>query len=539
MFGFGGKFSESSATSVKNFPWFCNQNCEHVAKQTAQQDAQDRWKPCDRFLYDKTMTQEALRKIRVKKAQKLRRIGIEPFPSKASRTHSISAIIKNFDTIAKSVETVILTGRIRSVREHGGSTFFHFEDESETLQGYVKKDNVGKKDYQIFLDLFDIGDIVELRGTLFATKRGEKTLLVSSFRMLSKSLLPLPDKWHGLQDVEERFRKRYLDLVMNRGVRDNFKVRSKVIYELRSFLANEGFMEVETPILQPIPGGARAKPFKTRLNALKLDLYLRIAPELYLKRLLVGGFEKVFEIGRVFRNEGMDAVHNPDFTMIELYAAHRDYRWTMDFMEKMLHTLATKVFGKSIIQYGEYAIDLEKPFEKIDFTLLVKKYTGIDIWAISDKELEVYLQKHTVRMDKEMTRANMIDELYKEFCLKYLIQPTFVIYLPIELNPLAKANPENRKIADRFQLVIAGIELVNAFSELNDPIEQEKRLKQELKDYKRDAKRFDSDFIEALEYGMPPAAGMGMGIDRLVMLFTNSHAIREIILFPTMRPKRN
>lgn len=481
---------------------------------------------------------KALRKIRLDKLKKLRLLEKNPFPSTSERTHTISDALANFEELSKKETRITCAGRIRSIREHGGSTFFHFEDATGSIQGYLKRDVVGSETYAFFQNIFDIGDIAEFSGTLFVTKRGEKTLLVSDFRMLAKALLPLPDKWHGLRDVEERFRKRYLDLLMNKEVKQKFVTRSLLVKNLRSFLYQEGFLEVETPILQQIPGGARAKPFKTRLNALDMDLYLRIAPELYLKKLLVGGFEKIFEIGRVFRNEGMDATHNPDFTMIELYAAWRDYVWMMEFTERMLRTISRETLSSLSCVYGEWNIDLAKPFARIRFDELVKKYTGIDIWRASNEELRAYLKAHPVAMDKEATRANIIDELYKEFCRPHLVDPTFVTHLPIELNPFAKASENDPRTADRFQLVVGGIELVNAFSELNDPIEQQERLTQEVKDYKKDAKRVDKSFIEALEYGMPPAAGMGMGIDRLAMLFTNSHSVREVILFPTMRPKK-
>jgi len=444
-----------------------------------------------------------IKKIRLKKLQNIRKKGQNPYPIKTKRTHTIEEALLNFDRLSRTKTKLFLTGRIMSIREHGGSAFIHFEDGKGRIQAYLRRDKLGKDKYSFFLNNFDIGDFLEAKGTLFKTKRGEKTLEVSGYRMLAKSILPLPEKWHGLRDVEERFRKRYLDLIMNPEVRDKFILRSKILEEMRNILNKEGFMEVETPILQPIPGGALAKPFKTHLNALNLDLYLRVAPELYLKRLLVGGFEKIYEMGRCFRNEGMDYSHNPDFTMLEFYWAYQDKEKLMKFTEKIFIELLKKTKKTTQITYQGQKINFKTPWKRVKFLDLIKNVEG-----------------------KEP------DERFK-IAARKLIQPTFVTDHPLEMSALNKAREDNPKLADRFQLVVAGIELVNAYSELNDPVEQEKRFKSRLSQ-----ERMDKDFIEALEYGMPPAAGWGLGVDRLVALLTDSHSLREVILFPTMRPKQ-
>jgi len=445
-----------------------------------------------------------IRKTRLKKLEAIKKAGINPYPVRTKKTHSIEEALVNFGRISRAKTKLSLVGRIRSIREHGGSTFLHFEDGSGALQAYLKQDRIGEKNYKFFLNNFDVGDFIEVVGTLFKTKKGEKTIEVSELKILAKSLLPLPEKWHGLKDVEERFRKRYLDLIMNPEVRDKFIMRSKIIETLRSILLKEGFLEVETPVLQPIPGGALAKPFKTHLNALRMDLYLRVAPELYLKRLLVGGFEKVCEFGRSFRNEGMDASHNPDFTMLEFYWAYQDKDRLMKFTERMMTDLLKKTKKTLQITYQGQKINFKTPWRTIKFKDLIK-----DV--------------------KE--KGGGLDEKFKVACRK-LVQPTFVVDHPIEMSSLNKSKEDDLRCADRFQLVVGGVELINAYSELNNPIEQEKRFKSKMSQ-----DRMDKDFIEALEYGMPPAAGWGLGIDRLVAILTDSHSLREVILFPTMRPK--
>ena len=447
---------------------------------------------------------ENIKENRLKKLAALRRAGVNPYPAKTKRTHTIEEALADFEKLSRAKTKVILVGRIRSIRGQGALTFLHFEDGTAKIQAFLKKDQIGDKDYQFFLGNFDIGDFLEISGILFETKRGEKTVEVNDFQILTKSTLPLPEKWHGLQDVEERFRKRYLDILMSPEVKEKFKQRSGIIAQLRQILQEQGFMEVETPILQPIPGGALAKPFKTHLNALDMDLYLRVAPELYLKRLLVAGFEKIYEIGRCFRNEGMDAYHNPDFTMLELYWAYQDRDGLMKFVEKIISDLVKKTKGTTQISYQGKKIDFKTPWKRIKFDDLVKEKKGAGL-----------------------------DECFKETCRRDIIQPTFVIDHPSELTLLAKAKENDQKHADRFQLVVGGIEIINGFSELNDPQEQAKMF--ERADIELERK--DKDFLEALEYGMPPAAGLGIGIDRLIILLTDCHSLREAILFPTMRPK--
>ncbi len=471
-----------------------------------------------------------IRKNRIKKAKNIQSLGINPYPAKTKRSHRISEVMTNFKELAESQKEIILAGRIRSIREHGGSTFLHLEDETSRFQAYFKKDRLGEKGYKFFLDNFDIGDFIETRGILFETKKGEKTLKVSDFKILAKSLLPLPEKWHGLKDVEIRFRKRYLDFLMNEEVKNKFKLRDKIIREIRKFLEKEEFIEVETPILQPIPGGATAKPFKTHLNALNLDLYLRIAPELYIKRLLVGGFEKVYEIGRCFRNEGMDKSHNPDFTMLEFYWAYADYKDLMKFTERMFENLLQNLFQKAVINYEGKEIDFKLPWLRIEFTTLLKKYTKIEFEEINRDALKKKAETLGLKIGKTAGKEEIAEEIYKKICLPKIFNPTFVVHQPISLTPLAKSLEKEPSKAARFQLIVGGWELVNAFSELNDPQEQKKR-------FKFSQSKTDKDFLEALEYGMPPAAGFGLGIDRLVALLTDSHSLREVILFPTMRPK--
>ena len=485
-------------------------------------------------------TIDEIKKTRLEKLEAVKKAGFLPYPGKANRTHKISEAISYFSKISKSEKEITITGRIRSLREHGGSTFLHIEDGTGQLQAFFRKDRLGESSYKFFLDNFDIGDFIEIRGILFETKRGEKTIEAADYRMLAKSLLPLPEKWHGLQDVEERYRKRYLDLIFNSEVKKKFELRTKITKEIREFLGNEGFLEVETPILQPIYGGATAKPFKTHLNALDIDLYLRIAPELYLKRLLVGGFEKVFEIGKCFRNEGVDKSHNPDFTMLEFYWAYSDYKELMKFTEKLFETLLKRVCGKTEIEYEGKKINFKSPWPRVEFFELIKKYTKIDLEEIYIEALKKEAKDMGIGVEKGAGKAEIADSIYKKYCQPEIWQPTFVIHHPIGAAPLAKQLDDNPSKLARFQLLIAGIEMVNAFSELNDPIEQKKRFEEQEKSFKtgfEEAQRMDKDFLEALQYGMPPSAGFGLGIDRLVALLTNSHSLREVILFPTMRPK--
>ncbi len=481
-----------------------------------------------------------IRKNRIAKLKKIVSQGGNPYPQSTKRTQTITEVLKNFAKLSRGEKEIILVGRIMAMRGHGGAIFFDLRDGTAKIQIFLKKDRVGEKKFDFFRKVFDIGDFIEVRGVLFKTKLAEKTLEVSDFKILAKSLLPLPEKWHGLQDIEERFRKRYLDLLFNEKTKRNFEVRSRIISLLRQFLEKKDFLEVETPILQPIYGGARAKPFKTRLNALNMDLYLRISPELYLKRLLIGGLEKVYEIGKCFRNEGMDKHHNPDFTMLEFYWAYADYKDMMKLTEEMFVYLLKRIFRKLEINYEDKKINFKTPWQRIEFSDLIRKTSKINLEDISRDGLAKKAGQLGVKVKKEAPKAEIADEIYKKYCQPKIWQPTFVIHHPLGFQPLAKALGKKPEKLANFQLVAGGIELVNAFSELNDPMEQKKRFEEQEKLFKKglaEAQRRDKDYLEALEYGMPLAAGFGMGIDRLVVLLTNSHALREVILFPTMRKK--
>ena len=491
---------------------------------------------------------DEIRKIRLKKLEAIEKAGILAYPIKTKRTHKVREAMGDFTKLSKTKKEIIVAGRIRSLRIHGGATFFHIEDGSASspqdgtgkAQGFLRKNRVGEEPYKFFLDNFDIGDFVELRGILFKTKKGEKTIEVSDFKVLAKSLLPLPEKWHGLKDIEERFRKRYLDLLFNPEVKKKFEIRSRIIQTIREFLDKEGFLEVETPILQPIYGGARARPFKTYLNAFDMEMYLRIAPELYLKRLLVGGFEKVYEIGKCFRNEGVDRFHNPDFTMLEFYWAFADYKDLMKLTEKLFERSLKNVFGKSEISYEGKKINFKTPWPRVEFSQLMRKYTALNVEEINLEGLERKAKNFDLKLEKGMGKAEILDEIYKKFVRPKIWQPTFIIHFPVGFQTLAKSLEKDPQKLANFQLVAAGFELINAFSELNNPTEQRERFEEQKKLMAagfKEAHPLDEGFLEALEYGMPPAAGFGMGIDRLVALLTDSHSLREVILFPTMRPK--
>ncbi|HOS88104.1 MAG TPA: lysine--tRNA ligase [Candidatus Pacearchaeota archaeon] len=483
-------------------------------------------------------TIEEIRKKRLEKLKKIELAGENPYPIEVKRTHTIEQAIDNFLVLTKQETEVILVGRIRTMRIHGALTFFDFEDGTGKLQAFLAKDKVGEKGYAYFEELFDIGDFIEVKGVLFETSRGEKTIQVSDYKMLCKSLRPLPEKWHGLKDVEERFRKRYLDLLFSPEVKQKFIIRSHCITELRNFLNSHGFLEVETPILQTLYGGARARPFKTHLNAMNMDVFLRISPELYLKRLLVGGFERVYEIGKCFRNEGVDKFHNPDFTMLEFYAAYMDYKELMKFTEELIKTVLINTLGTTKIKYDGQEIDFGQEYERIEFYALLQKYTGLKYEELNEEALKKKAIEMGIEIPEGADKANTADEIYKKFCRPKIIQPTFIIHHPYGFQPLAKAL-NSEKLAS-FQVVVAGAEIVNAFSELNNPVEQQERLKNQEKLFKHgfeEAQRSDEDFVEALEYGMPPAAGFGLGIDRFISIITDSGSLREVILFPIMRNK--
>lgn len=499
------------------------------------------------------MALEVLRNERLKKLEKLQSNSINPYPASVRRTHLIGEVLRKFSTLAKSKKMAQVAGRVVAKREHGGSTFADIQDATGKIQTYFKEDVLGSQ-YRLFADTVDIGDFLEVGGKLFKTKKGEETIEVAHWQMLAKSLRPLPEKWHGLRDVEERFRKRYLDILMNEEVRERFRARSKIITALRTFFEKKGFLEVETPMLHHIPGGALAKPFVTHHNALDMDLYLRIAPELYLKRLLIGGFEKIYELGKSFRNEGIDASHNPEFTEPECYAAYWDENDMMRFVEDIFMALG-KTFGKKgEIDFDGKKVKFRKPFVRITFKDLLKRYALVTDYERETRDsLATRARQLGIEIEGHESKGKIADEIYKKICRPYLVQPTFVTNHPLDISPLAKAQQNNQEVR-RFQLVAGGMELTNGFAELNDPFEQRKRFEEQEKmrppsvtgraspttvggGGDEEVHPMDEDYLEALEYGMPPAAGLGVGIDRVVMLFTNTKNIREVILFPTLRPK--
>lgn len=486
------------------------------------------------------MSLEDIRSERLRKLETLREQGVDLYPADSGRTHGIAEALKKFSALAKGKKPIVVVGRVMAKREHGGATFFDVRDASGSIQAMAKEDVLGER-YKQFLDTVDIGDFLQIFGTLFLTKREEKTIEVGAWQMLAKSLRPLPEKWHGLQDVEERFRRRYLDLVMNEGVRERFGKRAAIIKTIRDFHEAHGFMEVETPMLHPIPGGALAKPFVTHHNALDIDLYLRVAPELYLKRLLVGGLERVFEIGKCFRNEGIDVSHNPEFTMLECYAAYWNEQDMMAFVEDLFVTLVKEFSKKGEIQADGKKIAFKKPFARVSFKDLLARYALVSDYERETREsLATRARQFGIEVGAHESKAKIADEVYKKICRPYLVQPTFLTSHPLQLSPLAKKSSGNEAEVRRFQMVAGGVELTNGFSELNDPIDQRERFlaqEKEREQGEEEAMRVDEDYVEALEYGMPPAAGLGIGIDRVVMLFTDTRSIREVLLFPTLRPK--
>jgi len=492
-------------------------------------------------------TIEELRKTRIEKLKKLESAGLLAYPAKTGRTDTIAEVLNNFSKLSKSKKPIILSGRIMAQRGHGGATFLDINDGSAKIQAIVKEDKLGKKGYQFFLDVFDIADFVELMGVLFTTKRGEKTLEVQDYKMLSKALLPLPEKWHGLQDIEERLRKRYLDILFNPEVKEMVEKKAIFWNSIREFLTKKGFLEVETPVLETCPGGADARPFITHHNALDTDIYLRISGgELWQKKLMVAGFNKTFEIGRIFRNEGMDAEHLQDYTQMEFYWAYADYEQGMKLVEEMYKYVAKKTFGTLKFKIRGFNIDLGKRWEKYDFQSIVSKETGINVFEDGLHEMEKTLNKLKINYDKKgFNRTRAIDNLWK-YCRKKIAGPGFLINTPIDISPLAKRkaekfsdlNGDKSKIAQRFQLIIAGSELGNGYSELNNPLDQAERFKeqQKLRDTgDEEAQRYDKDFIEALEYGMPPTCGFG--VSERLFAFLMDKPMRECQIFPLMKPK--
>lgn len=487
------------------------------------------------------MSLEELRSVRVGKLENLKKAGINAFPAKID--FSIFEILKIKKDFKKNLRKkgIGIAGRIMAKREHGGSAFLDLYDGTEKLQVFIGRDKIGADSFKLFSENIDVGDFIAVLGKPFYTKRKEPTIEASRWQMLAKSLRPLPEKWHGFSDVEERFRKRYLDLFMNPEVREKFLIRSNLIGEFRLMLAKEGFIEVETPMLQSVYGGALAEPFKTHHRMLDSDMYLRIAPELYLKRLLVGSLGKIFEIGRVFRNEGIDATHNPEFTMLELYAAYWNAEALKEFITKVLAALIKKIIRKNSFKFENHEIKFLGKISSIPFWSVIERYALIiKPENMSREEFLVRAKQFGLNPAPEDTKEKIADEIFKKICRPKLIQPVFVTDHPLAISPLAKELSDNPNLVDRFQLIIGGVEVVNGFSELNNPLEQKKRFEfQETlrKGKDKEAHPMDEDYVEALEYGMPPAAGLGIGIDRLVMLLTDTHNIKEVILFPTMKPK--
>lgn len=484
-------------------------------------------------------------RVRREKLKTLFNEGLDPFGKRFERTFTAGAMEAEFEQLskedleAKEVE-VTLAGRIMTKRGKGKAGFAHLQDLSGQVQIYVRQDAVGEEQYSIF-DSIDIGDIVGVTGTAFKTKVGELSVKVKDFQLLTKSLRPLPDKFHGLKDVEQRYRQRYVDLIMNPEVRNTFVTRSRILKSMRNYLDSQGYLEVETPMMHSIAGGASARPFITHHNALDMELYMRIAIELHLKRLIVGGLEKVYEIGRVFRNEGVSTRHNPEFTMIELYEAYADYKDIMALTENLVAHIAEEVLGTTTVEYGEYAVDLKPQWKRLHMVDAIKEYAGVDFWReMTDEEARQIAKDHKVPVKETMTYGHVVNEFFEHFVEEKLIQPTFIFGHPVAISPLAKKNPEDERFTDRFELFIVGREHANAFTELNDPIDQRQRFEAQLEERAQgddEAHMMDDDFVEALEYGMPPTGGLGIGIDRLVMLLTNAPSIRDVLLFPQMKHK--
>lgn len=489
---------------------------------------------------EKTEDLNDLMQVRREKLGEIRTKGIEPYGGRFMRTHQAGEILDNFDALEN--QNVVAAGRIMSRRGMGKATFAHIQDGSRQIQVYLRLNDIGQEAYELFGKL-DIGDIIGVSGKVFKTRMGEITIAVEKLTLLSKSLRPLPEKWHGLKDVDLRYRQRYVDLIVNPNVREVFEARSKIIRAIRVFLDRKGFLEVETPMMQTIAGGAEARPFITHHNALDINLYLRIAPELYLKRLLVGGFEKVYEINRNFRNEGISTKHNPEFTMLELYQAYGDYHVMMDLCEEIIITAAAEVLGTTKVEYEETVVDLSPGWTRMPMLEAVKLHSGLDFSIIKgDAEARGAAKKARLGIELEETDtwSSVLNKVFDEVVEPKLIQPTFIMDYPVEISPLAKRKAENPDLTDRFELFIYGREMANAFSELNDPIDQKGRFLKQVEKRKAgddEAHMMDEDYITALEYGMPPAGGMGIGIDRLVMLLTGSSSIRDVLLFPLMKPR--
>ncbi len=490
---------------------------------------------------------EKIREELLKKLEAFRELGINPYPNRFKVSHTIGEVVERFreetDTTAlKAAGEFTLAGRMTSLRLHGRISFAHIRDYTGSIQILMEQDVVGKDLYNRVFKKLDVGDFLGVKGALFRTRTGELTLHVQEVTLLSKVLRPLPEKWHGLRDVELRYRQRYLDLIANETSRRVFLLRSKVIQGIRDFLMGKGFIEVETPMMQPIPGGAAAKPFVTHHNALDIDLYLRIAPELYLKRLVVGGFDRVFELGKCFRNEGISTEHNPEFTMVEFYMAYADYMELMALTEELISGLARGTLGSEEISYGGQVIDLKPPYRRITFKDALLKVGGVPAEVIEDeRNARVYAREMEIEEEKLTTHGKILGEIFDKRVEPMLLQPTFVYDYPLDISPLAKCKEGDPTLVERFELFIACKEVANAYTELNDPLDQRKRFLAQIKERAKgdeEAHRMDEDYVRALEYGLPPTAGEGIGIDRLVMILADVPSIRDAILFPTLRPER-
>ncbi|MED4533417.1 lysine--tRNA ligase [Metabacillus fastidiosus] len=484
-------------------------------------------------------------RVRREKLNSLREKGLDPFGKRFERTNQTAELFTTYNDLSKEELAekevkVTIAGRIMTKRGKGKAGFAHIQDLSGQIQIYVRKDAVGDESYEIF-NTADLGDIIGVSGTVFKTQVGELSIKAETFELLTKALRPLPDKFHGLKDIEQRYRQRYLDLIASPDSKKTFIARSKIIQSMRRYLDDNGYLEVETPMMHSIAGGASARPFVTHHNALDMTLYMRIAIELHLKRLIVGGLEKVYEIGRVFRNEGVSTRHNPEFTMIELYEAYADYKDIMELTENLIAHIAKEVLGTTQVTYGEYEVNLEPKWTRLHMVDAIKEHTGVDFWKeMSVEEARTLAKEHGVEINEHMQYGHIVNEFFEQKVEEKLIQPTFIYGHPVEISPLAKKNEEDPRFTDRFELFIVAREHANAFTELNDPIDQRERFEAQLQEREQgndEAHMMDDDFVEALEYGMPPTGGLGIGIDRLVMLLTNSPSIRDVLLFPQMRQR--
>ena len=483
--------------------------------------------------------------VRRQKMQAFRDNGMDPFGSRFERTHLSEEIINEYSELSKeeleeTPHEVVIAGRVMTKRGKGKAGFAHLQDLKGQIQIYVRKDAIGDEAYEFF-NTVDLGDILGVKGTIFKTNVGELSVKAKEVFFLTKALRPLPEKFHGLKDIEQRYRQRYLDLITSETSKETFILRSRIIQSMRRYLDDQGFLEVETPMLHSIAGGATARPFITHHNALDMQMFIRIAIELHLKRLIVGGLEKVYEVGRVFRNEGVSTRHNPEFTMLELYEAYADYKDVMELTENLIAHIAQDVLGATTVQYGEDQINLAPGWKRLHMADAVKEYTGVDFWEQMTKdEAHALAKEHNIEVKPTMEVGHILNEFFEQRVEEELVQPTFVYGHPVEISPLAKKNPEDGRFTDRFELFIVRREHANAFTELNDPIDQRQRFEAQLIEKEAgndEAHEMDDDFIEALEYGMPPTGGLGIGIDRLVMLLTNSASIRDVLLFPQMRSR--